>query len=101
MDTRHRQLPSITILHWNINSYNRKLQAYVALHHVDIISLNELRTSGANCYLRNYDLHYTDRDDTRYGGVAVFMKKGLKHRRISPSTTLVSVTIQLEKTVRP
>lgn len=76
MGTRSRQPPSLTVLHWNINSYTRRqllLQTYVALHPVDIVCLNELRTAGSNCY----------RDDTRYGGVAIFIKKGIKHRRLA------------------
>lgn len=99
MESKVKHPSSVTILHWNMNSFSRRrlnLQAYVDLHQTDIIYLNELRTPGSRCQLPNYVLHFEDRQDTRYGGVAVLIRKGIEHRRLTIATTLESIAIRLE-----
>jgi hypothetical protein len=85
---------------WNaqsINSFNKKTELELFLHskNIDILLLNEtFLTSDRSFKLNGYNIHREDRN-TPHGGVAIAVKKNIKHNLLPryPTVSIENISI--------
>lgn len=86
-------------MHWNINSFNRRqqeLRQFLSQQQVDIVCLNEIRKAGDNVRITNYDVHYKNRADSNYGGVALLVHHRIKSAPITVETSIETIAVNID-----
>lgn len=84
---------NINILHWNANGILNKIHElpfFLHTHKIDILLINETKLIKTdNIFIKGYITYRKDRASTsRGGGVAIFVKKQLKHQEFTINTQL-------------
>lgn len=89
----------LSMLHWNINGFQKRqqeLRQYLYREQTDVVCLNELRVSGEKLFVRNYSVYYKNRANDNHGGVAVLTNKILKYNRVDISASFEAVPVNLD-----
>lgn len=94
----------IKILHWNANgitTYSHLLQFEHLLEreNIHIASLNETHLNeNHKTYFKNYLIYRNDRQDSRGGGVAIVVRRNVKHRLLNIINTggIENISIETE-----
>lgn len=92
----------LRIFHWNINSFQRRKQEllqYIARKQPDIICLNEIRTPGEYIHVNNYDVHFKNRVNSDYGGVAIIINKNIQHVPVPIAPTFEAVAVKIDNKI--
>lgn len=96
---------TFNILHWNANgisnfSHLKQLECVLEREQIQIASINETYFNEKHKpYLNNYYIYRNDRQNRRGGGVALFVRKTLKHKLLNIIATRKIENISVEITI--
>lgn len=95
-------LNNIKLFHWNANgitnsSHARQLEYLLERENILIASLNETHLNETHkLFFKNYFIYRNDRQNSRGGGVALIVRRSVKHKLLPISTTQKIENLSIE-----